>query len=169
MLKRITTRGFCLIVFLLTSVFAFGQVPVNINSGNPNFPFPQFLEYANGKTLAKYNAEGVTHADMEKAMREGYQVLANKFRYTGVTVDGVKYIRGNLGCPYDCAEGEGYAMLAAAYMGDQVTFNGLWMRVHDDMLTEVPRYRDGIVTWPNYRYGVHTIKEGSGDADSRIE
>mgnify|MGYP006374507307 CR=1 FL=1 len=46
-------------------------VPININSGNPAFPYPQFLEYKVGKTLAKYNAEGVTHADMEKTAEEG--------------------------------------------------------------------------------------------------
>ena len=164
-MKGFVHRFFLVLVgAIFIGKFLCAQVPVNINSGNPNFPFPQFLEYSKGKTLAKYNGEGVTHADMEKAMREGYQVMANHFRYTGASAGGVQYIKGNLGCPYDCAEGEGYAMLAAAYMGDQVTFNGLWMRVHDDMVTKVPRYRDGINTWPTYRYGVHTIKEGSGDA-----
>ncbi len=45
-------------------------IDININSGNPNYPYPQFLEYkGGGKSLAKYNAEGVTHADMEKAGR----------------------------------------------------------------------------------------------------
>lgn len=146
------------------ATFVYGQVPVQINSGDPNFPFPQFLEYQQGKTLALYNAEGVTHADMEKAIREAYQVLANRFRFTGTEVDGVKYIRGNLGCPYDCAEGEGYAMLAAAYMGDKITFNGLWMRVHDDMVVRTPRYLDGGVNFPDYRHGRYTIKEESGDA-----
>lgn len=69
----------CLVTFgVLGSVSTYAQrtwssasyVPVNINSGNPTFPYPQFLEYKVGKTLAKYNAEGVTHADMEKTGRE---------------------------------------------------------------------------------------------------
>lgn len=153
---------FFLVLFF--SIHAIGQVPTNINSGNPNFPFPQFLEYKKGKTLAKYNAEGVTHADMEKAIREAFQVMANRFYYTGVVVDGVKYIRSNDGCPYDCAEGEGYGLLAAAYMGDKTTFNGIWMRVHDDMVTRSYRYSDGVMNFPAYRYGEHTIKEESGDA-----
>jgi len=152
----------CLSIFFLGAAYA--QVPVHINSGNPAFPFPQFSEYQYGKSLAKYNAQGVTHADMEKSIREAWQIMANRFYYTGQEAGGVQYIRGNDGCPYDCAEGEGYAMLAAAYMADQVTFNGLWMRVHDDMVTNAPRYNDGVITHPNYRYGKYIIKEESGDA-----
>ena len=156
-----------LVVFSLNGVaqtVAPNTPKVNINSGNPKFPFPQFLEYNQGKTLAKYNAEGVTHADMEKAIREAYQVMANRFRYTGDVVDGVKYIRSNLGCPYDCAEGEGYGLLAAAYMADKITFDGIWMRIHDDMVVRTPKYKNGTVSFPTYRYGKHTIKEESGDA-----
>ena len=94
--------------FVLLSITVYvssGQVTVNINSGDPAFPFPQFLEYQEGKTFALFNADGVTHADMEKTMREGYQIMANRFYYTGDAVDGIPYIRGNDGCPYDCAEG----------------------------------------------------------------
>ena len=156
---------------------SFSQVPVNINSGDPNFPFPQFLEYEQGKSLALYNAEGVSHADMEQNMREAYQVMANRFRYTGDIVGGVQYIQGNLGCPYDCSEGDGYALLAAAYMGDRVTFNGLWMRIHDYKVTESPSYDDGSyilpmgTTGPNgstdYRNGAETIIELENDGSQK--
>ncbi|HRS18034.1 MAG TPA: hypothetical protein P5243_00915, partial [Bacteroidales bacterium] len=69
------------VIFCIFSLYtAYAQfVPITncpqikINSGNPAFPFPQFLEYKAGKTLAKYNSEGVTHADMEKTMREAYE------------------------------------------------------------------------------------------------
>lgn len=163
-------RSISLIFLLFVSLSGFGQTvnpkapKVFINSGSPKFPFPQFTEYKQGKTIAKYNPEGVTHADMEKAIRQAYQVMANRFRYTDVVVGGVKYIRSNLGCPYDCAEGEGYGLLAAAYMADKITFDGIWMRVHDDMVVRTPSYKDGTVKFPTYRYGRHTIKEESGDA-----
>ena len=70
-------------------------VPVNINSGDPAFPYPQFLEYKVGKTLAKYNAEGVTHADMEKTGREAYEIMSHRCRYEGGTHCGVPYITFN--------------------------------------------------------------------------
>ena len=96
----------------------------------------------------------------DRAMREAYQVMANRFDYTGEVVNGVQYIRGNLGCPYDCTEGEGYALLAAAYMGDRETFNGLWMRVHDHFMIYDAHYSDGIVPCPNFRFGKYTMAEG---------
>src|SRR5574344_3154366 len=107
-------------------------ISTDINSGNPTYPFPQFLEYkGGGKSLAKYNAEGVTHADMEKAMREAYQIMTHRCRYDG-TYCGVKYINfnnnsveGNYGT--FCSEGDGYILLAAALFADQATFNGLYM------------------------------------------
>lgn len=60
-------------------------IDININSGDPAFPYPQFKEYRVGKTLAKYNAEGVTHADMEKTGREAYQIMSHRCRYSGAT------------------------------------------------------------------------------------
>ncbi|MFO7868346.1 MAG: glycosyl hydrolase family 8, partial [Bacteroidales bacterium] len=154
--------------------FSFGQVHVDINSGNPTFPFPQFLEYSEvggeGKTLAKHNAEGVTHCDMEKTIREAWQIYANEFRYTGDIVDGVEYIKGNRGCPYDCTEGAGYSMLGAAYMADKTTFDGLWMRTHDHFMVKDARYIDGVINCPDYKWGTHTLAEAcaegsAGDGD----
>lgn len=123
-------------------------IDININSGNPNYPYPQFLEYkGGGKSLAKYNAEGVTHADMEKAGREAYEIMMHRCRYEG-TYCGVKYISfnrddvaGNYGT--FVSEGDGYAMLAAAIFADQKTFNGLYMWVHDIRFSGVKRFRDG--------------------------
>jgi len=156
--------------FTIVNLVQAQKVPVQINSGNPAFPFPQFLEYQEGKTLAKYNAEGVTHADMEKAMRDGWQVFANEFVYTGEVQDGVKYIRGNIGCPYDCTEGAGYSMLGAAYMADKSTFDGLWMRTHDHFMVRDARYQDGVVHCPDYKWGRYTLAEAcdqgsAGDGD----
>ncbi|MDR2963348.1 MAG: DUF11 domain-containing protein, partial [Bacteroidales bacterium] len=129
-------------------------VPISINSGNPAFPYPQFLEYAKGKTLAKYNAEGVTHADMEKAGREAYQIMSHRCRYEGGTHCGVKYITFNdfvklgaaelpQGGAEFCSEGDGYMLLASAIFADQPTFNGLWMWIHDNRLSKVKKYSDG--------------------------
>ncbi|MCQ2207660.1 MAG: glycosyl hydrolase family 8, partial [Paludibacteraceae bacterium] len=124
-------------------------IKIEINSGDPTYPYPQFLEYTGGgKTLAKYNAEGVTHADMEKAGRESYEIMMHRCRYMGGTHCGVKYITfnhesvpGNYGT--FVSEGDGYALLAAAIFGDQKTFNGLYMWVHDHRFSGVERFQDG--------------------------
>lgn len=119
------------------------KVPVNINSGMPTTPFPQFKAYKTGLNLGMTQYEGITHAEMEKDIRGAYQLFANEWEYTGKECDGVKYIRGNIGCPYDCTEGDGYALLAAAYMGDKISFDGLWMRIHDTRRGNQTRYLDG--------------------------
>ncbi|MBE6327139.1 MAG: T9SS type B sorting domain-containing protein [Bacteroidales bacterium] len=139
-------------------------VPININSGNPAFPYPQFLEYKVGKTLAKYNAEGVTHADMEKTGREAYEIMSHRCRYDGGTHCGVPYITFNnfrkfgdkempQGGAQFCTEGDGYMMLAAAIFADQATFNGLWMWIHDNRIPHRVRYQDGQIRLPNYEFG----------------
>lgn len=161
MLKRIIC--FVCLVFLLEPVS--GQVTVHINSGNPAFPYPQFLDYGpDRKTLASVNAPGVTHAEMEQKTRDAWQIFANSFVYSGEEFKGVKYIKGNVGCPYDCSEGDGYALIAAAAMGDKPTFDGLWMRTHDVRMVKHPRYIDGVVPRPDYKYGDNTLAEPGGDA-----
>ena len=150
----------CLVTFgVLGSVSTYAQqggtydpsvfIETDINVGNPAFPFPQFMEYpGGGKSLAKYNAEGVTHADMEKAMREGYHIMMHRARYMGGTHCGVRYITfnhddvpGNYGT--FVSEGDGYALLAAAIFADQKTFNGLYMWIHDNRMSGVERFKDG--------------------------
>lgn len=137
-------------------------IEVNINSGDPAFPYPQFLEYpGGGKSLAKYNAEGVTHADMEKAGREAYEIMTHRCRYFGGTHCGVKYIVFNpisnggtteTSLTYPdvpgaygtfCSEGDGYILLAAALFADQKTYNGLYMWIHDNRFSGVKRFKDG--------------------------
>ncbi len=140
-----------------TSVY----IKTEINSGNPSYPFPQFLEYkGGGKTLAKYNAEGVTHADMEKTMREAYQIMSHRCRYED-TLCGVPYITFNnfekhegldQGGAAFCTEGDGYMLLASAIFADQPTFNGLWMWIHDNRIPKVKRYSDGEILFPNFEY-----------------
>lgn len=126
-------------------------VKIQINSGNPSFPYPQFLEYKAGKTLAKYNAEGVTHADMEKTGREAYEIMSHRCRYDGGTHCGVPYITFNNFRKFNdlphggaefCSEGDGYMLLASAVFADQPTFNGLWMWIHDNRLSKVIKYMD---------------------------
>ena len=153
-------------------------VPVHINSGNPTYPFPQFVPYAYGtshklENLGTKNPEGVVHAEMEQDIRDAYQIFANEWTYTGEEFGGVKYIRGNIGCPYDCREGDGYSLLAAAIMGDKTSFDGLWMCVHDKSRVKRERYIDGEVLAANYAYGDYTIKDNTdaatdGDVDIAI-
>jgi len=157
-MKNVRTLILLLILFLKLSI-AYGQWPTaNINSGNPAYPFPQFLEYAKGKTLAKYNAEGVTHADMEKAMREAYIMMTHRCRYSGDVLNGKKYITYNTAAvPFNyntfCSEGDGYILIAAAYFADKETFDGLWLWMHDNRLSKVKRYLNCTDLRPAYRYG----------------
>lgn len=144
---------FCLI---FSTGLAHGQVPVNINSGNPAFPFPQFLEYKVGKNLGTDPAPGITHADMEKGIREAYQIMMNRAIYTSETAGGVKYIIFNPGSipeagpqPF-CSEGDGYALIAAALMGDKTTFDGLFMATHDYKFKKVKRFLDCVNQGMNY-------------------
>lgn len=139
-----------------TSVY----IKTEINSGNPSYPFPQFLEYKEGKTLAKYNAEGVTHADMEKTMREAYQIMSHRCRYED-TLCGVPYITFNNFKKHEgldhggaefCTEGDGYMLLASAIFADQPTFNGLWMWIHDNRIPKATRYSDGKILFPDYEF-----------------
>ena len=158
-----------IILLLLITTYCYGQVTVSINSGNPKFPFPQFTPYesSNGHALENLGTElepGLTHCEMEKYIGEAWQIFANSFQYTGQSYAGVDYIRGNIGCPYDCTEGEGYALLAAAEMGDKVIFDGLWFRTHDLRFQMYPRYSDCVIPNPAYRYGSNSLNDNGGDA-----
>ncbi len=138
-------------------------IHVNINTNNPAFPFPQFLEYQGGKSLAANNAVGVTHADMEKSMREAYQIMMRR----ALTVPGKTLGTGANATPYIVfnhptvpqgygtfvSEGDGYAMLAAAHFADKKTFDGLWLWVHDNRLSGVKKYYDCSPLRPTYTYG----------------
>lgn len=133
-------------------------IDIKINSGDPAFPYPQFKEYKVGKTLAKYNAEGVTHADMEKTGREAYQIMSHRCRYSKTSQGGVKYISFNdptvpasTHAPH-CSEGDGYMLLMSAIFADQPTFNGLWMWIHDYKIPKVERYFNGEIFLPNYEF-----------------
>lgn len=151
-----------------TSLCANAQVTVHINSGNPAYPFPQFLEYAYGDdhrlgNLGTKNAEGVVHAELEQDIRDAYQIHANEFSYTGESWAGIRYIETPYKSAYDCTEGDGYGLLACAYMADQVTFNGYWMCTHDKRMAHVKRYIDCGNNGMNYQYGTYALGDtGSG-------
>src|SRR5687768_902942 len=115
-----------LLIFLTIISNALAQITANINSENPNFPFPQFLGYTGGaQNLAHQNPVGVTHAEMEQRTRDAYQILCNNITdkigtgFTPITVAGVKYLAPNHTPSNDighchCVEGDGYYLLAAA-------------------------------------------------------
>ncbi|MCQ2208832.1 MAG: glycosyl hydrolase family 8 [Paludibacteraceae bacterium] len=171
-IKKAIRRSFALLFVIISSVTSIYSVEVHINSGNPAFPFPQFLEYTYGDfhrlgNLGTKNAEGVVHAEMEQEVRDAYQIHANEFAYTGEEYKGIKYIctPDVPGGYYGCTESQGYALLAAAYMADQVTFNGYWFWVHDYKRNRSRRYNDGTPISPSYVYGMFTINDGqSGDS-----
>jgi hypothetical protein len=97
--RRNACRVFSLVIPLLCSMAYMHPVwgvPVEINSGNPAFPFPQFLPYAHAsdtlQNLGTRNPVGVVHAEMEKSIREAYQIMMNRAMYPGGGVGGIKYV-----------------------------------------------------------------------------
>jgi len=157
-----------IVIILLHYTFSFSQINIDINSGNPSFPFPQFLKYESTdhslENLASTNAPGVTHAEMEQQIRDAWKIMSNRFVYTGTSYAGVRFIKANNGCPYDCSEGDGYALLAAAEMADKTTFDGIWFRTHDVRMVKQPRYADCVVPDPGYRYGRYALKDNTDSA-----
>jgi uncharacterized repeat protein (TIGR01451 family) len=128
--------------------------PIAINSGNPKYPFPQFMPYKNQTTtltnLGVKTGVGVTHAEMEQTIRDAYQIMMNATAYAGGSVGGKKYIK-YFSNP-QCSEGDGYGLLGAASMADKETFDGMWLYIHDFTLNKVKRYSDGKETSPGYAY-----------------
>ena len=154
-------RLIALLSLLMMAAIRVSAVPVHINSGNPAYPFPQFLEYACGGNLGTRNAEGVVHAEMEQDIRDAYQIHANEFEYTGKEYKGVKYIQTPDKQAYDCTEGDGYGLMAAAYMGDIVTFNGYWMCTHDKRRNRTKAYSDCSGSAEDYAYGPFALSDGA--------
>lgn len=167
--KRVIKRFFLPVLFSMGLSLNANAVKVHINSGNPAYPFPQFLKYACGGNLGTKLVEGLTHAEMEQQIRDAYQLHANAFEYTGDEWAGIKYIKGNNGCPYDCTECDGYALLAAAYMADKTTFDGLWMRTHDLRRYRTKKYSDCKPTGESYEYGPFSLGDNEGDFDSAAD
>lgn len=155
----------CLLLQAISLSIALCQVTPNINSGNPNFPFPQFKAYKGGSlTLAQKNPVGVPHAEMERRMIDAYQNICNNMTYTGEVVGGVRYIRPRNELPIShctCVEADGYYLLAAAYMGDKTTFDGYFMWAHDRQFQKTERYIDGVINSPNYNYSPGISGAGS--------
>jgi gliding motility-associated-like protein/uncharacterized repeat protein (TIGR01451 family) len=149
-------KVFYFIMILSLSIPSMAQIPASINSGNPNFPFPQFLDYNGGslKTLGSYdhNMVGVPHAELELRIREAYAILCNDMTYTGEVVAGVKYIKPTAPQHCTCVEGDGYYLLAAAYMGDKATFDGYYMWAHDRGFNKTVRFIDGVTNSATYLY-----------------
>ncbi|MFQ3575304.1 MAG: glycosyl hydrolase family 8 [Cytophagales bacterium] len=159
-------------------------IDVNINSGNPRYPFPQFTEYNSGRSLAKHNPIGVVHAEMEQTIRDAYRIMMNRAIYTGTVLNPgtameVRYITFNENVvPHNygtfVSEGDGYALLAAAYMCDKKTFDGLWCWMHDNRLSVVKRYINCADLRPTYAFGPYTFgwnnnattPAGSGNNDA---
>jgi len=146
---------------------------VHINSGNPAFPFPQFLPYQNGTlgNLATHSGVGVTHAEMEQTIRDAYRIAMNRASKPGGGVGGTDYVYFNSDC--NCTEGDGYAMLAAVAMADKKTFDGLWLYVHDKFMNNVQRYSDCQMNSPSYIYShlpaVYHILGQNSAADGDVD
>ncbi|HAJ78284.1 MAG TPA: hypothetical protein DCO75_00810 [Fibrobacteres bacterium] len=83
-------------MLLLFPSILFAHIDIYINSGNPAFPFPQFKDYENKsgtyKSLASVNPTGVTHAEMEKTIRDAYRIMMNRVYKTGTSYNGKDYL-----------------------------------------------------------------------------
>lgn len=176
----------CLVITLclyITGIYSsYSQVPANINSGNPNFPFPQFKAYTGGaNTLANQNPVGMPHAELEQRTRDAYTILCNDMTYNvnqngthaPLTVNGVNYIMPNEGngsaighCT--CVEGDAYYLLAAAYMADKATFDGYYMWAHDRQFQKTTRFVDNVVNSPGYGYSPGISGAGSAGASTNV-
>jgi len=156
------------VAIILGLTFTVHAVPVFINSGNPVLPFPQFLDYTAGASLASHIPDGLSHAEMEKWIRDAYQIMMNRAVYAGGTICGVQGIRFE-SSPL-CTEGHGYALLAAALMADKTTFDGLWFYLNDNCwFNLVPRYSNGAVCSAGYRYGYHAPGWNGPGADAATD
>ncbi len=171
------------VLFILIFFSVRAQVPPNINSNNPNFPFPQFKSYTGApNTLANLNPVGVPHAEMEQRARDAYRIVCNNMTYNvnkggayaPVTVAGVKYISPTTAAAgtdishCTCVEGDGYYLLAAAYMGDKLTFDGYFMWMHDRQFQKTQRYIDGVINSPAYAYSPGISGAGSAGASTDV-
>ncbi|MEE0911676.1 MAG: glycosyl hydrolase family 8, partial [Paludibacteraceae bacterium] len=161
-----------ILTFIVASFYAEAAVPVNINSGNPAYPFPQFLDYGpDRKSLASHNAPGVTHAEMEQRMRDAWKHICNNCKYFGETVDDVPYIFPDINeaeTHCTCVEGDGYYLLGAALMGDKDFFDGYYMWAHDRAFRGTRRFLDGEYTDENYAYSKGLSGAGSFSAPTAI-
>jgi len=142
-----------ILVLVMLSVST-AQIPIEINSNDPAYPFPQFQPYLSGSSslgnLATTNPVGVTHAEMEKTIRDAYRIQMNRAEKPGGGVGGIDYIyyRSNP----SCSEGSGYGILGAAAMADKTTFDGMWLWIHDVTMNKVKRYSDCQMSSPGYLY-----------------
>jgi|GEM_PF-3446753 len=153
--------------YILNTSGTYAGIDIEINSNNPRIPFPQFLDYTQGKTLGRDNAIGVTDIEMERDIREAYQIMMNRASYEGTVVAGTKYIIYNkpglgggdgTGPEPDVSEGDGYALLAMAYMADKKAFDGLYMYVHDHKASKVEYFsKCGQIRNSAYQYGAGSI------------
>ncbi len=143
-----------LVFLVLCSTAAQAQVKANINSGDPVYPFPQFQPYVSSSVtlmnLGTNNSAGVTHAEMEKTIREAYQIQMNRASKPGGGVGGKDYIK--YASSPQCSEGDGYGLLGAAAMADKETFDGMWLYIHDFTMNKVKRYSDCRDATPGYAY-----------------
>jgi hypothetical protein len=107
----------------------------NINNGtvmpvSPRWPFPQFLEYAHGKSLANTPPDGMNHAEMETQTIRAYLEMTKRFSVAGGWKPAAMPRRLLYNSTCNCTEGDGYALLAAALMADKDTFDGFWIHLH---------------------------------------
>jgi len=166
------------VTVLLLPVISFSAINVNINSGNPTMPFPQFINYdAGGATytvysladaahtatgLALHQPDGVSLAEMEQWIRDAWKIHSNEFSYNGtvtyqnatggsVTVNLIQ----DSSSPY-CSEGHGYALLAAALICDKDAFDGLWCFLNENVgFYNTYKYSTGVWLPRGDNYGNH--------------
>ena len=148
------------ITIMCLPLFSFSAITVNINSGNPLMPFPQFINYANGYLSiadSSVQPDGVAHAEMEQWIRDAWKIHSNEFNYNGTVTYGANVLKliQDSSSPY-CSEGHGYALLAAAMMCDKDAFMGLWCYLNENgYFSKTLKYSTGVMVNGAYVYGAH--------------
>src|ERR1035437_9627173 len=165
---------FTVITGVFMPVLSFSAITVNINSGNPVMPFPQFLDYANGiKSLSDSSVQPdvVSHAEMEQWIRDAWKIHSNEFNYNGTVTYGgstVNLIQDS-STPY-CSEGHGYALLAAAMMCDKDAFMGLWCYLNENnYFNKTLKYSTGVMVNPGYNFGAHAPSVYGAGSDTAAD
>lgn len=129
----------------------------NINNGtvmpiSPRWPFPQFLEYNFGKSLANTPPDGMNHAELESETIRAYLEMTKRFSVVGGWKPAALPNRLLYNSACNCTEGDGYALLAAALMADKDTFDGFWIHLHQWIPMAVD-YGIAAATIQNPTYG----------------
>ncbi len=154
-------------------------------------PFPRFSNYTAGGTTTLYTLSdwrhqpaGVAHAEMEKWIRDAWQMYLNSWVQVGTTAITYQLANGTNATPVQLyldsselfnatsgvSEGHGYALLMAAQMADKNAFDSLWFWLNENsMFNNTKIYSTGNIVDAGYQYGAHVPAWAAAGSDSATD